>query len=109
MKKSHWNNLTNAERKAIYRRDGWQCALCSSTQYLQIHHIEPRGKHGTNVPQNLITLCSTCHGEAHGVKRDGGFDEAEVYQACIEYIADLYADDYFSEAPNMTAYEDWKP
>ena len=36
--------LTNAQRKAIYRRDGYQCALCGSTRYLQIHHYIPRGK-----------------------------------------------------------------
>ena len=35
--------LTNAQRKAIYRRDGYQCALCGSTRYLQIHHYIPRG------------------------------------------------------------------
>ena len=33
--------LTNAQRKAIYRRDGYQCALCGSTRYLQIHHYNP--------------------------------------------------------------------
>ena len=37
-------NIPTSTRKAIYRRDGYRCALCDSTQYLQIHHIIPRGK-----------------------------------------------------------------
>ena len=48
--------LTNAQRKAIYRRDGFRCALCDSTKYIQIHHVIPRGAGGTNHPHNLITL-----------------------------------------------------
>ena len=39
-------NIPTSTRKAIYRRDGYRCALCDSTQYLQIHHIIPRGKGG---------------------------------------------------------------
>lgn len=109
MKKQSWNNLTKADRKFIYRRDGWQCALCSSTQYLQIHHIEPRGKFGSNDRHNLITLCSKCHAEAHGVKGDYGMDADEVYQACIEYIADFYAYEDYAEAPAWEIYEDRKP
>ena len=35
-------NIPTSTRKAIYRRDGYRCALCDSTQYLQIHHIIPR-------------------------------------------------------------------
>lgn len=109
MKTKSWNNLSNAERKLIYRRDGWQCALCSSTQYLQIHHIVPRGKYGTNDPHNLITLCSKCHGEAHGVKGDYGMDEGDVYQACVEYIDDYYAYEDYAPEKDWDAYEDWKP
>lgn len=51
-------NIPTSTRKAIYRRDGYRCALCDSMQYLQIHHIIPRGKGGNNEPDNLITLCS---------------------------------------------------
>ena len=64
-------NIPTSTRKAIYRRDGYRCALCDSTQYLQIHHIIPRGKGGNNEPDNLITLCSKCHGAAHGCIPEG--------------------------------------
>lgn len=86
----------NSTRKAIYRRDGYRCALCDSTQYLQIHHIIPRGKGGNNEPDNLITLCSKCHGAAHGCIPEGWTMTAEdVEQACVEYVSDMYAGDWY--------------
>lgn len=86
-------NLTNSQRRKIYRRDGYQCALCSSTRYLQIHHAIPRGQGGSpDSPMNLITLCNVCHMQAHGDNLKGmPFTQADVEQACVEYLADLYA------------------
>ena len=91
-------NISNQTRRAVYRRDGWRCALCDSTQYLQIHHVVPRGKGGpVDNMQNMITLCSDCHALAHGVNLRNIVDfsdpERQVNQAIIEYMADLYACD----------------
>ena len=61
-------------RKAIYRRDGFQCAVCGSTRYLQIHHYIHRGQGGNDSPHNLITLCSDCHALAHGINLVGHVD-----------------------------------
>ena len=89
-------NIPTSTRKAIYCRDGYRCALCDSTQYLQIHHIIPRGKGGNNEPDNLITLCSKCHGAAHGCIPEGWTMTAEdVEQACIEYVSDMYAGEWY--------------
>ena len=49
-------NLSKSERRAIYKRDGYRCALCDSPQGLQIHHIVFRSHGGSNDPANLITL-----------------------------------------------------
>ena len=93
------NTLTKKDRKAIYARDGYRCALCDSTKYIQIHHYLTRGAGGTNHPHNLITLCADCHALAHGMNLrdladfDGpGDPERAVNQAMIEYLADLYAE-----------------
>lgn len=87
-------NITKEVRKKVYRRDGWRCALCDSTRYIQIHHIVPRGKGGPNTVMNLITLCSDCHGLAHGIDLRGfGATAEDVEQAMIEYISDLYAEE----------------
>ena len=88
--------LTNAQRKAIYRRDGFMCALCGSSRYLQLHHYIPRGKGGKDSPQNLITLCSDCHALVHGFNAHDYPDmtPADVNQAILEYLADYYAPDW---------------
>ena len=88
-------NITNATRKKVYRRDGYRCALCDSTQYIQIHHAVPRGEGGTDHEQNLITLCADCHALAHGMDLRGwGATREDVEQAIVEYLADTYAGDW---------------
>lgn len=89
-------NLTNAQRKAVYRRDGFQCAVCGSSRYLQIHHYIPRGKRGTDSPHNLITLCSDCHAMAHGINLLGYPDltQEDIELRILEYLADMYAPDW---------------
>ena len=42
-------------RRGVYKRDGWRCALCDSTDGIQIHHVIPRGEGGSDFPENLIT------------------------------------------------------
>lgn len=87
-------NLTNAVRKAVYKRDGYTCALCDSNRGLQIHHVVPRSEGGTNAPHNLITLCWRCHAVAHGTRMPEYADwmgPEELQQACVEYVADYYA------------------
>lgn len=86
-------NIPTAIRKAVYRRDGWRCALCDSTTTIQIHHYIPRGQGGGNNPMNLITLCSACHSLAHGVPLwDEEITAEEINQAITEYLADTYVD-----------------
>lgn len=110
-------NINNSIRKAVYRRDGWRCALCDSTKYIQIHHIVKRSQGGGNHPHNLITLCADCHALAHGLdlrglgegdgaapwnqreyspEVDGLMDierDRPVDQAIVEYMSDLYAEE----------------
>ena len=58
--------ISREMRKAVYKRDGYRCAVCDATEGLQIHHIKPRGKGGANHPMNLVTLCWRCHAAVHG-------------------------------------------
>lgn len=85
-------NLTSKERQDIYRRDGWECALCGDPRNLQLHHIVPRSRGGKNHRANLITLCSTCHALAHGIRLyDTYLTQEDVEQGIVEYMADYYA------------------
>ena len=54
-------------REYVLFRDGHQCQCCkgkSRDKVLNVHHIESR-KTGGNAPNNLITLCRTCHQGFH--------------------------------------------
>lgn len=90
-------SIPNDTRKAVYARDGYACALCDSKEHIQIHHCEPRSVGGSDFPENLITLCSVCHALAHGTKLRDCPDMTmnDVYQACVEYLADYYAPDWY--------------
>lgn len=88
-------NIPNNRRKAIYKRDGYRCALCDSTDGLQIHHVVPRGEGGSDFDENLITLCWRCHAQAHGVDLAPDMTSEYIEQMCVEYVSDLYAGDWY--------------
>lgn len=57
-----WNT-----REHVLHRDNYECQCChgkSKDNILNVHHIESR-KTGGNAPNNLITLCETCHKAYH--------------------------------------------
>lgn len=56
-------------RKAVLFRDENQCQKCARTDGLEVHHIIPVCEGGTNAMDNLITLCSGCHGEWHSTEK----------------------------------------
>ena len=54
-------------REYVFARDGHKCQHCkgkSGDKILNVHHLESR-KTGGNAPNNLITLCETCHKAYH--------------------------------------------
>ena len=54
-------------REYVLFRDGHICQCChgkSKDRILNVHHIESR-KTGGNAPNNLITLCESCHKDFH--------------------------------------------
>ena len=54
-------------REYVLFRDNHECQHChgkSKDKVLEVHHLESR-KTGGNAPNNLITLCKTCHEKYH--------------------------------------------
>lgn len=54
-------------REYVLCRDGYTCQHChgkSKDPVLEVHHIESR-KTGGDSPDNLVTLCKTCHDAYH--------------------------------------------
>ena len=71
-------------REYVLFRDGHICNNCkgkSKDKILNVHHIESR-KVGGDSPNNLITLCKTCHNDYHKgkielkIKRGKSFKDA---------------------------------
>ena len=73
-------------REYVLFRDNHTCQCCkgkSKDKVLNVHHIESR-KAGGNAPNNLITLCETCHKGYHNgtvelpktIKRGMSFKDA---------------------------------
>ena len=57
-------------REYVLFRDGHTCQHCggkSKDKVLNVHHLESR-KTGGDAPNNLITLCETCHSAYHAGK-----------------------------------------
>lgn len=102
--------ITKQMRRQVYERDGFRCAVCDSTDGLQIHHIKPRGRGGADHPMNLITLCWRCHAAAHGSMMGDEYATAAGCQKgwtpeqtrqeimyfmeleCVRYVSDYYAE-----------------
>jgi 5-methylcytosine-specific restriction endonuclease McrA len=52
-------------RQQVLRRDGWRCQSCGSMSNLEVHHKDFRSHGGPDSEMNLITLCYSCHSQAH--------------------------------------------
>ena len=49
----------------VFQRDSWKCQCCGSAAALQAHHLQYRGRLGSDLLDNLITLCADCHAREH--------------------------------------------
>jgi hypothetical protein len=65
---NNWDRI----RKSVYRRDGFQCQSCGrkggpvGNAELHAHHRVPKSKGGSHHPNNLVTVCKSCHESIHG-------------------------------------------
>lgn len=63
--------IREADRLALYERDGWTCQICgepvnrtpwaNDPRDATLDHIIPRSKGGTHDPENLRTACHLCN------------------------------------------------
>lgn len=53
-------------RELILERDEYKCKNCGrDSSNLEVHHVVPLEKGGSNSIDNLITLCKDCHNSIH--------------------------------------------
>lgn len=57
----HISGFTEELKNKILERDGYKCYICRKETNLHVHHIIPRDEGGPHIPENLITLCGSCH------------------------------------------------
>lgn len=55
------SKIGKSKREAIHQRDRGRCVRCGSTNKLQIDHIIPVSKGGSNDLGNLQLMCSPCN------------------------------------------------
>ena len=93
-------------REYVLFRDNHTCQCCkgrSKDNILNVHHIESR-QTGGNAPNNLITLCETCHSGYHNgkvtlpktIKRGMSFKDATfmgiMRWSCYDMLKNIYPD-----------------
>lgn len=69
-------------REYVLYRDNHECQYChgkTKDNILNVHHIESR-KTGGNAPNNLITLCETCHKAYHKGEIKVNFKRSKSYR-----------------------------
>ena len=71
-------------RREVLARDRHRCRApgCGRTRFLEVHHIVPRQRGGSNRPENLVTLCGACHRLWH--ERGGGAAVATAVEVAAE-------------------------
>ena len=76
VQKDFWN-----VREYVLYRDWHKCQHCGeSNTILNVHHIESR-QTGGNSPDNLITLCETCHRDYHKGKIQLSIKKHKTFKA----------------------------
>ena len=53
--------FSSKKRRKIMERDKYRCKLCGDHKDLEIDHIIPVSKGGSNEASNLQTLCKLCN------------------------------------------------
>ena len=61
-------NLIDKQKEIIKNRDGNECVFCrgKETTQLCVHHID--GNKKNDDPNNLVTICNSCHTKLHRKK-----------------------------------------
>lgn len=74
-------------RKLVVERE---CRSCGSVDELELHHLVYRSQGGDDHIDNLIPLCSTCHGLTHRGSPAGRGNVAQAIRASLSLRETAY-------------------
>jgi 5-methylcytosine-specific restriction endonuclease McrA len=64
------------QRDEIKAEQDYTCAFCTTRETmflsLEIHHVIPASRGGTNDPKNLVALCANHHRVLHSIMERAG-------------------------------------
>ena len=84
-KRSKACDISPKVRKEVLERDNHQCIICGKNHGLQIAHYISRARSGLGIPQNLATMCVSCH-----FAMDNGKYHEELQKAVREHLQAHY-------------------
>ncbi len=95
--------IPDSIRYRVLKESGGRCALCGATKkdsLLDVDHIKPRSKGGTNDIENLQVLCAKCN-RSKGNKDDTDFRSMPLEKIddcifCYHNLQDRIVDEYNS-------------
>ena len=79
MAKQRRGSISQATREDLLKKADYRCAICGSSNPLDLHHIVPVSLGGTDDPSNLTVLCANCNRSIAG--------PLELH--FVRYLADL--------------------
>lgn len=94
-------SMKRETREAVHERDREQCVNCGRggpETTLDVHHIVPRGKGGSNRLSNLALLCRQCHDAVHGDGTAPTIEFASTGQMTTDSFATFLQ--FFHELPS---------
>lgn len=69
-------------RKALFARDGHQCAYCEEGKAETIDHVDPKSKGGKHEWMNVVSSCAPCNHR----KRDRTPEEANMPLRFVPFV-----------------------
>ena len=86
--------LTAAQRHEVFHRDGSRCTFlnehrerCSERKYIEVHHILPVSRGGSNDPSNLTTMCAHHHELIHQLSLPPDGQISRIREPTKPYVA----------------------
>ena len=82
-------------RHEVFKRDGYRCRECGASKdetSLEIDHIVPVAKGGTNDIDNLQTLCRECNRMKHTDEWVGGETDYETAKQRLDFLKNQIID-----------------